>query len=80
MGGLPALIALAQPIKEHLLDRFVVGHQNVAHGVPTHKMANFLGKILHVVAGALERLGHEDDLEAGMPLKILRILYVAQED
>ena len=36
----------------------------MADGVPADEMADFLGEILSVIAGALEGLGHEDDLQA----------------
>ena len=74
------LFAGSQPVEKHLFDRFIVRHQDVAHSVSAHEMADFLGEILHMVTGALKRLGHEDDLQAGLPLHILWILNMAQED
>ena len=79
-SALLSFVARAQPIKKHLFDGFVVGHENVTNSVSAHKMANFLGKVLHVVAGTFQRLGHEDDLEAGLPSHILRVLNMPQED
>ena len=60
-----ALVAAAQPIDEHLFDRLIVAHEHVADGVSAHKVADLFSEILSVIAGALERLGHEDDLQAG---------------
>jgi hypothetical protein len=41
--GLVRVAPVAQPIQEHLLDRLIVRHENVANGVPTDKVANFFG-------------------------------------
>ena len=74
------LFAGSQPIQEHLLDRLIVSHQDVAHGMSTHEMANFLGEVLHVVTSTLKRLSHEDDLQAGLTLHVLWIFNMAQKD
>jgi hypothetical protein len=52
----------AQPIQKHLFDGFVVRHQNMADRMAADEMANLLSQVLGMIAGALERLGHEDDL------------------
>ncbi len=52
----------------------------MADGVAADDVANFFGEILRVIAGALERLGHEDDLEAGLARDVFGILDVAEED
>ena len=44
------------------------------------KVANFFRQVLGMVAGAFERLRHEDNLQAGVVRDVLRILDVAQED
>src|SRR5947199_2327768 len=77
-GMLMRLFAGSQPIQEHLLDRLIVSHQDVAHGMSTHEMANFLGEVLHVVTSTLKRLSHEDDLQAGLTLHVLWIFNMAQ--
>ena len=59
------LVALPEPVQKQLLDRFVVGHHDVADGVSADKVADFLGEVFGMVAGTLQRLGHEDDLQAG---------------
>ena len=69
-----------QPIEKHLFDGFVIGHQHVANGVTADEVADFLGKVLGVIAGAFERLGHEDDLQAGLTLLILGIFDVAEKN
>ena len=75
-----ALLSLTHPIDEHLLHRLVVGHEHVPNGTPTHEMANFLSQIFGVVTGTLQRLRHEDNLEAGLMRNIFRVLDVAEED
>jgi hypothetical protein len=62
------VVALAQPVQKHLFNGFVVGHQHVADRVSAHKMADLLGQVLGVVAGTLQRLSHENDLQAGLAL------------
>jgi hypothetical protein len=37
----------------------------VADGASADEVADFFCEVLGVIAGALERLGHEDDLQAG---------------
>ena len=74
------VIAAADVVNEHLLDGFVVGDGDVAHGASTDEVANFLGEVFGVIAGALERLGHEDDLQTGLTVHVFGILDVAQED
>jgi len=67
-GEESALFADAQPIQKHLFDRFVIRHQHMANCMSTDEMANLLGQVFGVVAGALQGLSHEDDLQAGVPL------------
>ena len=71
---------MPQPFDKHLFFRFIVGHQQVADAASADKVANFLRQVLGMVAGAFERLRHEDDLQAGVVRHVLRILNVAQED
>ena len=71
---------MPQPLNEHLLLRLVVGHEQVADASSADEMADFFGEVLGVVAGALQRLRHEDDLQAGAALDVLWILDVAHED
>jgi hypothetical protein len=41
VGGDPSVVfAGAQPIEEHLLNRLVVGHQDMANGVAADEMAH----------------------------------------
>jgi hypothetical protein len=77
---LAVLVAAAEVVDEHLFDGLVVGHEDVADGVSADEVADFFGEILGVVAGALERLRHKDDLQAGLAGDVLGILDVAQED
>jgi len=70
----------AEVVDKHLLDGLVVGFEDVADGVAADKVANFFGEILGVIAGAFERLSHEDDLEAGLAGDVFGILDVAEED
>ena len=74
------LFAAAEVVDEHLFDGLVVGFEDVADGVSTDEVADFLGEIFGVIAGTLERLGHEDDLEAGLAGDVFGILDMAQED
>src|SRR3984885_13726456 len=73
-------VAATEVVDEHLLDRFVVGDEDVADGVSADEVANFFGKILSVIARALEGLRHEDDLQASLAGNVLGILDVAKED
>src|SRR5277367_377711 len=73
------LVAPPQPVEEHLLQRFVVTHHDVADGVSADEVADFFRQVLRVVAGALQRLGHEDHLQAGLALQSFWILDVPQE-
>ena len=74
------VVATAEVFDEHLFYRLVVGDQDMARGMAADQVADFFGEILGVVSGAFKRLGHEDDLEAGLAGNVFRILDVAQED
>lgn len=74
------LFAAAEVVDEHLFDGLVVGFEDVADGMAADEVADFFGEILGVIAGTLERLGHEDDLEAGLAGDVFGILDVAQKD
>ncbi len=74
------LFAAAEVVDEHLFDGLVVGFEDVADGVAADEVADFFGEILGVIAGAFERLGHEDDLQAGLAGDVFGILDVAKED
>src|SRR5579863_10609345 len=76
---LAAVVAAAEVVDEHLFDGLVVGHEDVADGVSADEVADFFGKIFGVIAGALERLGHKDDLQTGLADEIFWILDVSQE-
>ena len=78
--SLALVIAAAEIVDEHLLHRFVVGDQDVADGASADEVADFFGEILRVVAGSLERLRHEDDLQAGLAGDVFGVLDVAEED
>src|SRR5258708_3375158 len=79
-SGLVLGVAAAEIVDEHLFDWLVVSHEDMADGASADKVADFFGEVLGVIAGALERLGHEDDLQAGLADDILRILDVTQEN
>src|SRR5690348_18507118 len=51
-----------EPLQKHLLLATVGAAQHMAEAVAAHKMANFLGYVLHVVAGPLQRLRHKQHL------------------
>ena len=72
--------AFAEVVDEHLFDGLVVGFEDVADGMAADQVADFFRKVLGVIAGALERLGHEDNLQAGLVSDVLGILDVAEED
>ena len=74
------LVAAAEVVDEHLFDRLVVGHEDVADGVSADEVADFFGEIFGVIAGAFEGLRHEDDLQAGLAGNVFRILDVAKKD
>ncbi len=74
------LVALPQPVQKQLLDRLVVGHHDMADGVPAHEVAHFLSQVLGVVPGAFQGLRHEDHLQAGLAVHVFWILDVAHEN
>src|SRR5215469_3950763 len=73
------MIAAAQVIDEHLLDRLVVSDEDVPDGASAHEVADLFGQVLGMISGAFERLSHEDDLQACLSMNVLWILDVAQE-
>jgi hypothetical protein len=73
-------VAAAEVVDEHLFDGLVVGEEYVADGVTADDVADFFREIFGVISGALERLGHEDDLQAGLAGDVFGILDVAEED
>jgi len=74
------VVGVAEVVDEHLLNGLVVGDRDVADGASADEVTNFFGEIFGMIPGPLERLGHEDDLEAGLAVRIFGILDVAQED
>jgi len=66
--------AFPQVVDEHLFEGLVVASKNVADGVAADQVADFFGKVLGVITGALERLGHKNDLQAGLVGKVFGIL------
>jgi hypothetical protein len=74
------VVAAAEVVDEHLFDGLVEGDGDMTDGASADEVANFFGEILGVVAGALQRLGHEDNLKTRLQVQILGILDVAQED
>ena len=79
-GELGLEVATAEVLDEHLFDGLVVGDQDVARGMAADQVTDFFGEVLGVIAGALEGLGHEDNLQAGLAGNIFRVLDVAEED
>ena len=77
LGG---AITTAEVFDEHLFDGLVVGDQDMARGMAADQVTDFFGEILGVISGTLQRLGHEDDLEASLAADIFRVLDVAEED
>src|ERR1700736_6621859 len=62
------IVAVAKPIQEHLFDGLIIGHHYVANGVAADEVAHFLRQVLGVISGALERLGHKNNLQTGLAL------------
>ena len=52
----------------------------MANGVSTYEMANLFREILGMVARALQRLGHENDLQAGLALQTFGIFDVSKKN
>src|ERR1017187_2471638 len=73
-------VFVPQPVDKHLFFWLVVGHEQVADAASADKVANFFGQVLGMVAGAFERLRHEDNLQAGVVRDILRVLDVSQKN
>src|SRR6476469_5784922 len=63
---LAVVVVAAEMLDEHLLERFVVGNEDVAGGTSADEVAYLFGQILGMVASALQRLRHKDDLQAGL--------------
>jgi hypothetical protein len=49
----------------------------VANGVAGRQMAEFLGHVLNVVTGVIQRIGHGEHVQALRPLKYLSVFRVA---
>ena len=79
-GDLTRMLALFEPVEKHLLERFVVGQHHVPDGASAHKMAHLLGQILGVIARALKRLRHEDDLQARLMMQVFWIFDVPHKN
>src|SRR5215831_19546558 len=73
-------LALAHVVEEHLFDGFVVGHHDVPHRVSADQEADLFRQVLGMIAGTLERLCHENHLQAGLALNVFRILYVTEKN
>src|SRR5690242_633168 len=50
-------------VQKHLLDGAIVGAEDVADGASADEMTDLFGDVLGVIAGALEFLSHEKDVE-----------------
>src|SRR5260370_15665445 len=74
------LVPAPEVVDEHLLYRLIVGHQNMADGVAADYVADLFGEVFGVIACALERLSHEDDLQAGLAGDVFGILDVSKKD
>src|SRR4051794_38148058 len=79
-GDPSVVFAGPQPIEKHLLNRLVVGHQDMPDGMAAYEMANLFRQVFGMIARAFEGLGHEDDLQTGVALYILGILNMPQKD
>jgi hypothetical protein len=73
------VVAAADVVDKHLLHGLVVSDRDVTDGASADEVTDFFGQIFGVIAGALERLRHEDDLQAGLADEIFWILDVTQE-
>ena len=49
----------------------------MANGVAGRQMAEFLGHVLNVVTGVIQRIGHGEHVQALRPLKYLSVFRVA---
>jgi hypothetical protein len=70
-------LAVAQPIYEHLLLGLIARTQQVPNGVPSGKVANLLGQVLHVVASPFQRLRHEQYLHPFRACHAIVVVHVA---
>ena len=77
---LAGVVVAAEMVDEHLLEGFVVGDEDVAGGASADEMAYLFSQILGMIAGALQGLGHEDDLQASLVGSVLRVFNVAEKD
>src|ERR1700683_5704973 len=74
------MVAAAEVVDEHLFYGLVIRHEDVADGVAADYVADFFGQVFRVIAGALEGLGHEDDLKTGLAGGVFGVLDMAQKD
>src|ERR1700722_10582584 len=73
------VVAAADVVDKNLLHGLVLSYRDVTDGASADEVTDFFGQIFGVIAGALERLRHEDDLQAGLADEIFWILDVTQE-
>src|SRR5271157_749897 len=73
-------LAKLEVFDEHLLDRLVIGTQNLPNAMPAHQMANLFDKVLGVVSGSLQRLRYEEHMGALLTRRAFEIFQVPQED
>lgn len=58
------MVLAPQVLQVQLLGGLFPQPEQVAHRMAAHQMANFLGGVFRVVSGALDRLGHGDDVNS----------------
>src|SRR5208337_1535816 len=80
IGSLRGFLPPFQLFNEHLLDRLIVGAQDVPDAVSAHQVANLFGKVLGMVSRSFQRLRHKQHMEALLARRALAVLQVAQED
>src|SRR5579859_922466 len=74
------LVMIPEPGQVELLDRAFVAGGSVADGASAHEMAHFFSDVLSVVACALQRLRHEQDVDAIWPGATGLIFEVPEKD
>lgn len=78
--GSAFVLVPAKVFDEHLLHRLVIGDKDVADGTSADDMTNLFRQVLGMVARTLERLRHENNLQARLAMQLFGIFDVAQKD
>src|SRR5579872_4259023 len=75
-----SFVLIPEPGQIELLDGALVAGRSVAYGPSAHEMANLFGDVLGMIASALQRLRHKQDVDAVGPCAIGLVFEMPEED